>query len=82
MKIRITGGDHDLNLTLPTKLLLNRYAVKLVCKSDKLSGKLEGIPEEAMVRLVAELDQIRKKYGAWELVEVTSADGEIVKITL
>ena len=82
MKIHVTGGDHDLNLTLPTRLLLNRHVVKLVCKSDKFGAKLEEIPEETLTRLLEELNRIKKKYGTWELVEVISADGEIVKITL
>lgn len=35
-----------------------------------------------MKRLFAELRRIKKRYGSWELVEVCSADGQRVRITL
>ena len=43
---------------------------------------LENLPPEAAERIVAELRNIKDTYGSWELVEVCSADGENVKITL
>lgn len=78
MRIQITGADQNVDLNLPNGLLLNKITVKLAAKKVKL----EPVPEEALNAVVEELKRIKKKYGTWELVEVHSADGEIVKITL
>lgn len=41
-----------------------------------------NIPKEAMYALCAELIRIKRKHGSWVLVEVQSASGEEVRITL
>lgn len=46
---------------------------------DRLLGK---IPDDAVYALSSEIMHIKRKYGQWDLVEVKSADGEEVKITL
>lgn len=43
---------------------------------------LEKLPDEAVYALSAEIMRIKRKYGHWNLVEVKSADGEEVTITL
>lgn len=43
---------------------------------------LENIPDEAMYALCTEIMRIKHKYGHWDLVEVQSSSGEIVKVTL
>ena len=43
---------------------------------------LSHIPDEAVYALCAELMRIKKKYGKWDLVEVKTASGEEVNITL
>ena len=40
------------------------------------------IPPEAIPKLCAELRRLKKKYGALELVELDTAGGDHVKITL
>ena len=92
MKIQITGSGHDLNLTLPTKLIFSKFLIRTVlkhveigpisAKQENVSAKLEKLSPEMVDCLLDELHRIRKKYGSWELVEVHSADGEYVKITL
>ena len=47
-----------------------------------LDSFLNQLPEEAVYALCAEIMRIRKKYGPWKLVEVHSASGEEVHITL
>lgn len=47
-----------------------------------LDSFLTQLPEEAVYALCAEIMRIRKKYGPWKLVEVHSASGEEVHITL
>lgn len=47
-----------------------------------VSGLFENLPEDAVYTICSELRRIKKKHGSWELVNVESADGSIVKITL
>ncbi len=82
MKIQVTGAGTDLNLTLPTKLIFNSFVLKRVLKSRRLTKAVNGLSPEAADQLVAELNRIKKKQGSWTLVEVLTADGEQVTITI
>ena len=84
MKISVHDDETDLNLWLPTNLIFGKLTVKLINGvGRKYAGEaLEKIPPEALERLFAEIRRIKKKYGSWELVDVESADGSIVHITL
>ena len=84
MKIRVHGDDANVNLILPTNLVFGNIVVKLVnTVGRRYAGEaLEKIPPEALERLFAEMRRIKKKHGSWELVDIESADGSIVHITL
>ena len=41
-----------------------------------------NLPEEAMYALCDEILRIKRQYGSWDLVEVTSASGDEVLIRL
>ena len=84
MKIRVKGDGVNLNLTLPTRLLFGKTAVRLANTIGRhyAADALKAIPPEALEILCAELRSIKKRYGAWELVDVRSADGDIVQIIL
>ncbi len=95
MKIIVTGNGQNINLNLPTNLILSPAIAWVADKacgaiSNERIAKVSGhavetmseLPQDAVAKLFAELRRIKKKYGTWELVEVTSADGEYVKITL
>lgn len=60
------------------------YAAQYIPENPegKSEGFLNNLPEEAVYALCAELRHIKKTYGSWELVDVRSSDGEIVKIIL
>lgn len=78
MKIHIQDGGHRFVLSFPTKLIFSKLVLRWVLKEN--AGI--SITPEAANRLTEEIRRIKKKYGTWELVEVHSADGESVKITL
>lgn len=84
MKIRVKGDGVNLNLVLPTRLLFGKTVVKLANTIGRqyAAEALENIPPEALEALCAELRRIKKKHGTWELVDVESADGDIVQIVL
>ena len=84
MKIRIKWDEANLNLVFPTRLLIGKTVVKIANTIGRkyAAEALEGIPPEALELLCAELRRIKKKHGAWELVDVESADGDIVQVIL
>ena len=84
MKIIVKTPEHDIRLGIPTALIFSQGSAWL---ANKLGRKyapeaMMNIPPEAIPALCAELRRIKKKYGPYELVEVESASGEHVKITL
>lgn len=84
MRIRIKGDGVDVNLVLPTGLLIGKTVIRIANTIGRryATEALEGIPPETLERLCAELRRVKKKHGSWELVDVESASGEIVKIVL
>lgn len=43
---------------------------------------LDKLPDEAVFAICEELRRIKRKHGTWELVNVESSSGDLVKITL
>lgn len=82
MKIQIRDDDRNFHLTLPTQLIFSRFVLRMVLKHSSFGESVKGLPPGAADKLIDELKRIQKKHGTWELVEVKSADGETVKITL
>ena len=83
MKIRVKSDDVNLNLVLPTRLLIGKTVVKLANTiGRRYTDALNDIPPETLEILCAELRRVKKKYGSWELVDVESAEGDIVQIIL
>ena len=84
MRIRIKSDETNLNLVLPTRLLIGKTVVKLANTIGRryAAEAMAGIPPESLEILCAELRRIKKKYGAWDFVDVESADGDIVQIIL
>ena len=84
MKIIVKSGEHDIRLGIPTSWIFSRGSAFL---AEKLGRKyapesMVDIPPDAIPILCAELRKIKKKYGTYELVELESANGQYVKITL
>lgn len=83
MKIQIREAERNFCLNLPTNLIFSRLVLRLALKHSSINGrKIDGLTAEAADALSAEIRRIKKRHGTWELVEVRSADGETVKITL
>ena len=84
MKIEAKGRGHNLSLVLPTRMLFSKTVWKIVNSTGRKYAPeaLERIPPEAMEAIFTELTRVKKKYGKWELVDIESADGETITITL
>lgn len=80
MKIQVRDGGHNFTLALPTRLAFNRFVIRMALKSA--GSECRELPPEAAKKIAAEINRVKRKYGRWDLVEVQSADGEYVKVTL
>lgn len=77
MNLQMTHGGHDFGLSLPDRLVFIKFVLRSVLKSG-----VPDISREAEKRILAELKRIRQVRGSWVLVEVQSADGEQITITV
>ena len=83
MKIQLQRRERNLRLALPTGLIFSRFSLGLLLKSVEINGsRLDGLSPEAADRLACEVKRIQKNSGVWELLEVQSADGIHIRITL
>lgn len=84
MKIRISGRERNICLLLPTSLIFSGATIRLMNVAVKFIPEdvKEYIPSDKLEMIFRELRRIRKKYGSFDLVDVESADGEKIKITL
>ena len=84
MKIQVKAEGRDIKIFLPTNLVFSRGTAWLANHAGRVYAEdaLKDIPPEALEALFAEIRRIKRRYGSWELVEVRSADGEVVNVTL
>lgn len=79
MKIKVRTKDAKFTLILPTALLSSRLIVSMALYSTKDTIHFDKTQVEKLTRL---LKGIRKEYKGLRLVDVQTAEGEIVQITL
>ena len=83
MRIRVRSDGRNIRLALPTRLIFSKWFIKLGLRiGSKYSGQKQELPPEAVDALCTEIRRIKKKHGSWELVDVRSAEGDTVQITL
>lgn len=80
MRIIVKDQDTNLNLPLPTGLVINRLTAGVACAALKKQGV--PITQGQMARLMKEWRRFRRRYPKWTLVEVEGHEGEHVKIEL
>lgn len=83
MKVYIRDDERNFTVTLPTRLLFSKSLLKYGLKIGKrYSSAVPDIPPESVDALCDEICRIKKLHGPWELVDIQSADGEEIRITL
>lgn len=90
MKIQVKGDGRNLRIVLPTALIFSKPAAWLYLRMGKYQTEnhesddtsMVHIPDEAMYAVCDELRRIKRKYGSWELVDIESAGGEKIQVTL
>ena len=84
MKIRVKSEKHNIHLWLPNWLLFGKLTERIASATMKyyVPDGAAQIPPEKLAVLFTEMRRIKSKYGSWELVDVCSADGTIVRVVL
>ena len=82
MKIIVKDNDlrRPIRINLPTALVFNRFTAlfaPLALKDSEVT-----VTRKQALRLIKELKRCKKRFPGWKIVEVESADGEKVEITL
>ena len=81
MKIQITNSDSNLKLPVPTCILLNRLtAASLIRKANQKYGC--AVDPRLTGKLLKALKVYRDSHPEWVFIEVLSANGENISITL
>ena len=83
MRIMVKGGSHtDVNLVIPTNLIFNRVSILLlqqICKKQNVDLPLS---KKQLIDFMKVIRKYKRHHPNWKLVEVESADGEKVEISL
>lgn len=81
MRIKVKADGKNINVRIPSVLLSSSLVFKIIEKNiEDNSGK--RMDKETSKKVHKLLKQAVKKYKGLKLVEVHSADGEIVEIVL
>lgn len=77
MKITVKSDDINLFIPLPTSLACSGFVAKIAAKHT--DGELSA---EQLSRIFKELKKYRRRNGPIRLVEIDSADGEKIIVSL
>lgn len=84
MKIKIKTDKHNISLAFPTGLLTGKFAISMAEKYARkyVAEAMADIPPHALEALCAEIRRLKKIRGQLELVDIVSADGHEIHISL
>lgn len=88
MKIYIYDPEenHKINLVIPNFLITNRLVISLIQKVIEKENEQQEIQHlinsQQITELLRSLKECVRAFGHFELVNIETAEGEIVKITL
>lgn len=82
MKIIVRTKEKKLRLWLPGSLLYGRISARIAIAVITKYAPDCGIPPEEMGLLLAALRDFARAHPGWQLVDLQSHDGDIIKITL
>jgi len=84
VRIKIKSDDKNINLYFPTRLLLNKLTARIAANAINSNSETNNLKLSAkdLEKIFAEINRIKRKYPKLELVNVESASGETVVISL
>ena len=84
MKISVQGEDRNVHLNIPTSRVFSKPSawIAVAAGGHYAGDAFPDLSVEDMERLLSELRRIENKHKDWCLVEVESASGSHIRITL
>ena len=84
MKILIKSETQNLRIWIPTCFVFSPLVARLGCRYGlRYAGDaMKDMTPEALDFLFAEFRRIKQKHGSWELVNIESCSGDLVKVIL
>lgn len=82
MKIIVRTKEKKLRLWLPGSLLYGRISARIAIAAIIKYAPDCGIPPKEMGLLLAALRDFARAHPGWQLVDLQSHDGDIIRITL
>lgn len=82
MKIIVRTKEKKLWLWLPGSLLYGRISARIAIAAIRKHAPNCGIPPKEMGLLLAALRDFARAHPGWQLVDLQSHDGDIIRITL
>jgi dipeptidase len=84
MKIYIHEPEEekDIRLTIPNGVIFNKLGAMIAGKVIEENTQENTITKEQLKRLMKEIKRYVKQFGHFDLVDIETSDGEIIKITL
>lgn len=81
MKIVVMEHGHrDFCLSIPTSFILNRFGAYIAAKAAQKNGS--SLTYAQACAFITALKDFKRTHEGWKLVEVESANGSYVEITL
>lgn len=84
MKIYIHEPEEEKNirLTIPNGVIFNKLGAMIAGRVIEENTQENTITKEQLKRLMKEIKRYVKQFGHFDLVDIETSDGEIIKITL
>ena len=84
MKIYIHEPEEekDINLTITNGVIFNKLGAMIAGRVIEENTQENTISKEQLKRLMKEIKRYVKQFGHFDLVDIETSDGEIIKITL
>lgn len=82
MRIQINDGEHNIRILLPTQLVFSRLTAKIGAAAIKKYAPERSLTPQQIDAVFAEFRRVKRTYGSWELVDVRTHDGQIIKVIL
>lgn len=81
MKILVRSENRTIRILFPTELLLNRLTAFIAVKALKSALSVD-LTAGQIVELARAIKAYKRRHKGWELVNITSSNGDIVYIRL
>ena len=82
MKVVIKSEKTNLFIILPTSLILNRLSATIAIKIIKSKQPSIDISGYDFKKFINSIKNYKRQHKRWEVVNISSADGEIVFVSL